>query len=100
MQGLNVDRNIDEGTLLFLDFHDTLLEPDEPRSLRSVFDLIRSTVSKISPLDSTQADRDSVLVVVEDISTIEWSGYSTSEISRFCRALSAFCARVRRVLLK
>lgn len=95
-----MDRNIDEGNLLFLDLHDTLFDPDEPPSLRPVFDLIRSTVSKISPLYPTQSETDTVLVVVEDISTIEWSGYSTTEISRFCRALSAFCARVRRVLFQ
>jgi hypothetical protein len=34
------------------------------------------------------------LVIVDDISTLEWIGFSLLDVSRFVRALVAVCRRV------
>lgn len=39
--------------------------------------------------------RDSgALVILDDVSSLEWMGYSTSDLCRFCRALRALCSKV------
>lgn len=88
------------GSLSFIDFNDpSLSQFDESLSLRPLFNLIRDTVDKLAPSDETSSQSERVLLIIDDISTIEWTGCPTEEISRFCRALSAFCTKVRRPFL-
>lgn len=39
-----------------------------------------------------------VLVIVDDLATLDWLGFSVLDITRFCRALAAACRKVCAIL--
>lgn len=83
---------------MFLDYNHIFLdEIAVPRTLRPLLGHIQNAVKKIGSSKSSTDDATNVLVVLDDISTIEWTGYTKNELSRFCRSLSAFCTKVRPV---
>ena len=87
---------MEDGLLRFLDFNASCPDhSDSPLglSLRPLFDLIYDSFDTLS-LPSIQP-----LLILDDISALEWVGYSMDEINRFCRALFAFCAKVRLLLI-
>ncbi|KAH7888904.1 hypothetical protein F5I97DRAFT_1935330 [Phlebopus sp. FC_14] len=64
---------------------DTKEDLDGPR-LRRVFDILSSELPQ-KPSD------DKSLVILDDISTLEWLGFSVLDLSRFMRALRAVCIK-------
>jgi hypothetical protein len=61
-----------------------------PLPLRPLFDLVQGALHK--------ADHgDAKLVILDDIATLEWIGFSLLDVSRFARALWGACLKVRRL---
>ena len=61
-----------------------------PPTLRPVFDLVQDALHK--------ADHgDGKLVILDDIATLKWVGFSLLDVSRFARALWGACLKVRRL---
>ncbi|KAH9168252.1 hypothetical protein EDB89DRAFT_1992725 [Lactarius sanguifluus] len=73
--GLNLAQKLEQGSMIFIDppyYH--------------CFDLIRSCVER-------QNDAQNTLVIFDELATFEWIGHSALDISRFARALVAYCAK-------
>ena len=88
-QGLNLTQKLDQGSIVFIDVPTQLpdLSPsDGGASLLPLFDLIRNSVERLKGAQNT-------LVVFDELATFEWIGYSALDISRFARALVAYCAK-------
>lgn len=64
-------------------------ESSETVPLRRLFDQIHQTLSS----SSSEPERN-VLVILDDLSSLEWLGISVECISRFARAVSSLCRRV------
>jgi hypothetical protein len=45
-----------------------------------------------------ESDGADVLVIVDDLATLDWLGFSVLDITRFCRALAAACRKVCAIL--
>ncbi|RDB27283.1 Elongator complex protein 6 [Hypsizygus marmoreus] len=89
---INVSQHLDSGGLIFLDVLSQVrssLEAGQP-SLRSLMDLV---VPTLAPSDSP------LLVILDDISSLEWIGFSLLDITRFSRALYAKCRKANATLL-
>ena len=59
-------------------------------TLRPLFDLLQSALHKTDHGDAK-------LVILDDIATLEWIGFSLLDVSRFARALRGACLKVRRL---
>ncbi|KAF8557662.1 hypothetical protein OG21DRAFT_233710 [Imleria badia] len=55
--------------------------------LRRIFDLVSTELRSAPDSDGKS------LVILDDIATLEWLGYSVLELSRLCRALRALCLK-------
>ena len=97
LQNFNLATSMASGSLVFLEVMPYLIDTDASpslhgASLRSLMDKLRET------LDDLARDPDPhCLVILDDITTLEWVGISVLELSRFCRALCALCRKVRAV---
>ncbi|KAG8214085.1 hypothetical protein J3R82DRAFT_10843 [Butyriboletus roseoflavus] len=92
---LNISQN---ARFKFVDVYSHLEESEESEEpdassrdtrlgLWRIFDLVSTE------LRSGQEDA-KTLVILDDIATLEWLGYSVLELSRLCRALRALCLKV------
>lgn len=91
LQTLNISTLIAKQLLVFVDV-ETEIEESDPAShpsLRRVFDRLVALLHDESHLFAH------TLVIVDDLSTLEWIGFSTQDVSHFVRALSAACHKVR-----
>jgi hypothetical protein len=88
-QGVNVDLKIKEGSFDFVDA--SAIAPDSPLSLKQIFERVKATIE--SPSEEKVGPN---LVVVDELSVLEWIGLPASELLRFARALAALCLQVRR----
>ncbi len=66
--------------------HLSALQNDSQRSLRSLYDAVRQKLVEHSD--------QKVLVIVDDLSSMEWIGITVEEIARFTRALCALSRQV------
>ena len=76
------------GSLTFLDLSSAHFSPDQDSSdlsLRPIFDQIHGIMN----------EGEDCLVIVDDLSTLEWIGTPGLEVARFARALCALCRKVR-----
>lgn len=98
IKSLNISQN---ARFKFIDVYSHLEESEESEvpdtssrdsRLRRIFDLV-STELRGGPNDDGKS-----LVILDDIATLEWLGYSVLELSRLCRALRALCLKVGHVL--
>jgi len=91
---LNISQN---ARFKFVDVH-SHVEPEVPEvpdqdtssrdsRLRSIFDLVSTE------LRSGQDNEGKILVILDDIATLQWLGYSVLDLSRLCRALTALCLK-------
>ncbi|GJE92803.1 hypothetical protein PsYK624_089600 [Phanerochaete sordida] len=83
---VNLAQLVASGAVTFLDLSSTHLVPREGEalsSLRPVYDELR---------DALGAAEDT-LVIADDLSTLEWIGISSVEVSRFARAVCALCRK-------
>ena len=62
--------------------------PSPNSLLRPLLDLTRKKVTEWSNPESN------ILVVLDDISTLEWIGFQAADLLRFIRALAALCRKV------
>jgi hypothetical protein len=60
---------------------------DAPNNLRPIYDRVQACMSK--------SDDDSMLVILDDITILEWIGFPLIDIIHFSRALRALCQKVR-----
>jgi len=96
---------MDSGSLVFVEASSSLSQPPNPDSdsgnssyelsLRPLFDSILDVLSSTSRGVSTEVLSER-LVILDDVSTLEWIGFSFLDVCRFVRALVAACRRVRR----
>ena len=86
LQNLNLSNH---DSVDYIDISDILWSsslPNGDTSLRHVFDRI-STALKV------QTDVRN-MVILDDIASLEWIGFSSIEVTRFCRALKVLCLKV------
>ncbi|KAF8444825.1 hypothetical protein L210DRAFT_3393573 [Boletus edulis BED1] len=62
-------------------------ESSADSTLKRIFDLVSTE------LRGGENDDGKSLVILDDIATLEWLGYSVLELSRLCRALRALCLK-------
>ncbi|TFK65400.1 hypothetical protein BDN72DRAFT_801194 [Pluteus cervinus] len=86
---LNLTRSLESGGLQFVDVL-THVDPPSPSSdttgpsLKPIFDLV---------LSSIKGSKSPPLIILDDISSLEWIGFPSLDIIRFVRALNALCAQ-------
>lgn len=85
---MNLDQHIASQSLSFIDVL-SQLRSITTSTLRPLYDVVRTH------LQTAVVDEGHTLVILDDVSPLEWIGYSTTELSHFLRALSALCRRVR-----
>ncbi|KAJ6518672.1 hypothetical protein C8R45DRAFT_1057519 [Mycena sanguinolenta] len=91
---LHLDQKISSGALIFVDVLERVRPPDTDSSapiLRPILDTVTSVLEQHNGSD--------VLVIVDDLSTLDWIGFSVLDITRFCRALAAACRKANATLL-
>ncbi|KAH9916326.1 uncharacterized protein B0H18DRAFT_1038612 [Fomitopsis serialis] len=76
-----------------LSFIDVLGQVQSSATLRPLYDSVRAQLKAAAP------DEGRTLVILDDLSPLEWIGYSTIELSRFLRALSASCREANAALV-
>ena len=102
---------MDSKSLVFVDAGSSLSQPPDPDpdpdpdsdsgkssyepSLRPLFDSIVDVLSRGASTEVEVSDR---LVILDDVSTLEWIGFSFLDVCRFVRALVAACRCVSRQL--
>lgn len=81
-----MDQLITSGSLKFVD----ILSHVQPGAdtLRPLLDLVQAFVNDVS------ATIPHFLVVFDGISTLEWLGFTATEVGRLSRALSSLCRKV------
>ncbi|KAH9026678.1 hypothetical protein EDB83DRAFT_2425033 [Lactarius deliciosus] len=86
--GLNLAQKIEQGSIIFIDVPTQLpdLSLSDGASLLPLLDLIRGCVER-------KNDAQNALVIFDELATFEWIGHSALDISRFARALVAYCAK-------
>jgi len=89
LQNLNLTQLSNSGSLHFIDVVPMLGSPENPDSFRTLFEQVNTV------LDATETSTEPTLVILDDITTLEWIGYSALAATRFCRALRALCLKVR-----
>ena len=94
MQGLNLTQKLEQSSIVFIDVPTQLpdLSPSDEASLLPLFNLIQDRVEG-------KNDTHNTLVIFDELATFAWIGYSALHISRFARALVAYCAKVSGVSL-
>ncbi|KAJ7072835.1 hypothetical protein C8F01DRAFT_262424 [Mycena amicta] len=91
---LQLDPLVEAGSFTFIDILERVKPPDnitdsEPRLL-PILELVASTISE---------SENDTLVIVDDLATLDWLGFSVLDITRFCRALYAACRKANATLL-
>ncbi|KAK7012272.1 hypothetical protein R3P38DRAFT_3020421, partial [Favolaschia claudopus] len=84
---IQLDQKLTTGAFTFVDVISPKSEPD----LRPAFDTVVSELGKSGGAD--------VLVVVDDLATLEWTGTPVLDLTCFCRALAAACRKANATLL-
>lgn len=92
-QGVNYAQFLASQRLVFIDAMEHIEQPDDALNLSSTIPLFRYLQTKLDALQSTPDAP--ALVVFDDTAALEWTGVPLLELSRFTRALSALCRKVR-----
>ncbi|KAF9260377.1 hypothetical protein L218DRAFT_932713 [Marasmius fiardii PR-910] len=93
--GVNLSQSSVSETFRFIDVlsHMPQLNPDDLNhgapTLRSVYDQVASLLE----------GEPGGMVILDDISSLEWTGHSFEVLIRFCRALRAVCLKTRTTLI-
>ncbi|KAJ7935289.1 hypothetical protein B0H13DRAFT_2227178 [Mycena leptocephala] len=86
---LHLDQKSLSGALIFVDVLERVRPPDTV--LRPILDAVVSALGSNDGSDN--------LVIVDDLATLDWLGFSVLDITRFCRALAAACRKTNATLL-
>ncbi|THV08252.1 hypothetical protein K435DRAFT_847140 [Dendrothele bispora CBS 962.96] len=90
---VNLNQLKDSGSLHLIDVVPSLGPSEGSDAFRALFDKITSI------FDATESPSAPTLVILDDITALEWIGHSTLALSRFCRALRALCLKKNATLL-
>lgn len=88
-QNLNLEQSISSGSLLFVDVMSIIASDSCFNTAKPLFDHVQNIISNISVSALSHT-----LILLDDISTLEWIGVPVLELSRFARALCSLCRRV------
>jgi hypothetical protein len=85
-KNVNLHQRFTTGDVRIIDVHAQMLKGgSETLNLRPLYELIEADLRKESP---------GALVILDDISVLEWIGIPFNDIIRFCRSLRALCLKV------
>ncbi|KAJ7929588.1 hypothetical protein B0H13DRAFT_1859585 [Mycena leptocephala] len=91
---LHLDQKMSSGAFIFVD----VLERVRPSDIDSPAPTLRPILNAVlSALDPNEGPN--TLVIMDDLATLDWLGFSVLDITRFCRALAAACRKVNATLL-
>ncbi|KAL0567923.1 hypothetical protein V5O48_014065 [Marasmius crinis-equi] len=88
--GVNLSITSSSGNLHFIDVL-SQLDSASP-SLRALYDQVAGILNQGDPDPGS-------IVIVDDISSLEWTGHSAQDLGRFCRALRALCLKTQTTLI-
>ncbi|KAJ3561890.1 hypothetical protein NP233_g9916 [Leucocoprinus birnbaumii] len=94
---LNVNQQIESGALTFIDTL-PLVQPPSPDSSRNQ-PALRPLLDSIVNSFTSNIEESERLVILDDVSTLEWIGFSLLDVSRFVRALVAACRHANATLI-
>ncbi|KAJ7032712.1 hypothetical protein C8F04DRAFT_1356990 [Mycena alexandri] len=92
---LHLDQKVSSGAFIFIDVLERVRPPDTDSPLPVLRPILDAVVSALGP----GADRADTLVIVDDLATLDWLGFSVLDITHFCRALAATCRKGNATLL-
>ena len=90
LKNLNLATHLTSDSLVFVDVSaafDTSLDSKQP-ALRSIYDMTSAELTK-------QQEGASMMVILDDISSLEWTGVLLIDLIRFIRALRSLCLKVQ-----
>ncbi|KAJ6509189.1 hypothetical protein C8R47DRAFT_12630 [Mycena vitilis] len=92
---LHLDQQSASGGFVFIGVLERVspadLDPNDMPVLRPILDAVTSALGGNDELET--------LVIVDDLATLDWLGFSVLDITRFCRALAAACRKAKATLL-
>jgi hypothetical protein len=87
-QNLNLAHHVEVGSLEFVDVLPKVQPtPDRRESLRILIERVQVCLDRAAGCPA--------LIILDDISTLDWIGFPLLELSRFLRVLRAACLKVR-----
>jgi hypothetical protein len=84
-QNISIQNHLDLGSVIFMDLLAGLQPPHSQQQLQVIFEHVQQNISR----DSTPC-----LLILDDITTLEWVGFPSTDIQHFIRALRALCLKV------
>jgi hypothetical protein len=89
---LNLAHHVEAGSLEFVDvLAEIQPAPDRRQSLRLLIERVQGCLDR--------AAGGPALIIVDDISTLDWIGFPLLELNRFLRALRAACLKAKATLI-
>jgi len=89
-QNLNLTHHIEVGSLEFVDvLPEVQPTPDRRENLQILIERVQVCLDHAAGCPA--------LIILDDISTLDWIGFPLQELSRFLRALRAACLKVRAI---
>ncbi|KAH9839817.1 uncharacterized protein C8Q71DRAFT_463760 [Rhodofomes roseus] len=88
---VNLDQHVASQRLMFID---VLGRVQSGETLRPLYDIVQAELGKAAAEDEGRT-----LVILDDLSPLEWVGYTTLELARFSRALSAASRKANAALV-
>ncbi|KAJ6537742.1 hypothetical protein B0H19DRAFT_1270155 [Mycena capillaripes] len=93
-KNLQLDQKLASGAFIFVDVLERVRPPDNDSSAPVLRPILDAVISALGPNDAPDT-----LVIVDDLATLVWLGFSVLDITRFCRALAAACRKANATLL-
>jgi len=94
VKNINLQSHIDGGSLAFIDVLAEVQPVDQETGLKKIYDNVSEL---ILPSDLTSSPK---VLILDDVSTLEWIGFSPLAVSRLVRALRSLCLKVRSFSVK
>jgi hypothetical protein len=85
---------LSSGAFIFVDVLERVRPSDIDSPAPTLRPILDAVVSALGPNDGSDT-----LVIIDDLATLDWLGFSVLDITRFCRALAAACRKVSFVFL-
>ena len=91
LKNVNIATHLASDSLVFVDvsaaFDTSGLDSKQP-ALRSIYETTSAELTR-------QQEGASIMVILDDISSLEWTGVSSIDLFRFVRALRSLCLKVK-----
>ena len=85
-KGLNLESKIQTGSFRLVNA--SSISPESPRDLKATYLDVKRLLETLPP------EERSCVLIVDDLSSLEWIGLEPVEITRFIRAILALCRKV------